>query len=129
MQYQPPTDHQFHINFEELSATATVKDSKDHHGGGGGGRDGGGGGGKGGFQVRGGPWEKKNKGGGGQNGGLPNQQHNNGPAPDTNNAQEFPVFGGGPGSADPSSPTADGGLGDDQMNTVGTAWARKNGFN
>lgn len=123
MQYAPPTDHQFHINFEELSATATVKDSKD-----------GGSGGKGGFQVRGGPWEKKKQ--GGQNGNLNNNNHHNsGPAPDTTSAQDFPAFGGGPGSpkvvsaggdAEIASPAL-GGESAEQIN-VGTAWARKNGF-
>lgn len=130
MQYAPPTDHQFHINFEELSATATVKDSKD------------GASGKGGFQVRGGPWEKKKQGGGGgQNGNALNNNnnyHNSGPAPDTNSAQDFPAFGGGPGS--PTAVAAAGALGDAELSSpglggesaeqinVGTAWARKNGF-
>ena len=90
IQYMPPQDHQFKINFEELSATAVVKESNK------------------GFMVRGGPWEKKAK--HGQNNNNNNSDSNNsnrnnngnynlsGQPLDTSNAQEFPAFGGGPGS-------------------------------
>ena len=94
MQYQPPQDHQFHINFEELSASANVKDT-----------------GNKGFMVRGGPWEKKKQASGG--GGNDGAQF---PALDTSNAQDFPAFGGGPNSTVTGPPSFNGGS--DGDNTV-----------
>lgn len=103
-QYQPPRDHQFQINFEELSATAVVKESNRS------------------FPVRGAPWEKKKQGNHGQQnansgGGAPA-----GPGLDTTSAQEFPAFGGGPGSGVNGNGSVDSGI---TLNG-GSAWGRKN---
>ena len=107
VQYQPPQDHQFQINFEELSATAVVKESKQ------------------GFQVRGGPWEKKSKQQQSNHGQGQQQQHN---SFDSSNAQDFPAFGGGPGSGvNGNGGLGEGGDGGAVVLNGGSAWGpRKN---
>ena len=111
VQYQPPQDHQFQINFEELSANAVVKDTP-----------------KGGFQVRGGPWEKKNN--NKQQNVQSNQHQQQQPNFDSSSAQDFPAFGGGPGSGAPGingNGLSDGGDAVPVTLNGGLAWGpRKN---
>lgn len=70
VQYQPPNDRQFQINFEDLSSSGAVKESNK------------------GFVVRGGPWEKRQSSRGGNHGGGIEI------GIDTTSAQDFPAFVG-----------------------------------
>lgn len=82
VQYQLPADHEFRLNFDDLSSSGVVKESNK------------------GFVVRGAPWEKKTaRSGGGGGGGNNNNNQSPGSRQqfrgvDTSSAQDFPAFGG-----------------------------------
>ncbi|OTF80257.1 hypothetical protein BLA29_013087 [Euroglyphus maynei] len=80
VQYQLPADHEFRLNFDDLSSSGVVKESNK------------------GFVVRGAPWEKKSarSGGNNKNDHSPGSKQKFGGGHvgvDTTSSQDFPAFG------------------------------------